>query len=50
MLDFKHSQGFSLWRGEKKFKLYPRGMKFGISIHAPDIWERQLAAGGEGEI
>ena len=41
-----------LFGGESgnKFELSPRGMKFGISLHIPDNWGRQLAAGGEGEI
>ncbi len=29
-----------------KTEPHHRGMKLGISLHAPDNWERQLAAGG----
>ncbi len=38
------------WESGNKFELSPRGMKFGISLHIPDNWGRQLAAGGEGGI
>ena len=37
-------------KSENKFELCPHGMRLGISLHAPDIGKRQLAAGGEGGI